>query len=83
MSINADLYVAGVDDRPAYWEDIKSEIARKTTEAFADATYKASAGEITERELRLIVDALYDATVGLAPRDVSDMLYAARAELPL
>lgn len=56
------------------WPTFAEEIGRKTTEILEKRMKQYEEDKITLRELFLLVNDLYDATSGLAPRDVSDML---------
>ena len=63
------------------WATMQDEITRKALQVVQEAMTKQEAGTITERELWCIVDALFDTTHGLIPKDTSDVLYRARQEL--
>lgn len=64
------------DDWPSYAE----ELGRKTTEVIDKWVKARSAGRISNRELFILVSGLNDATSGLVPRDVSDLLAALHEE---
>ncbi|MCP1539980.1 hypothetical protein [Methylorubrum extorquens] len=63
------------------WATMKEEIARKAMQAVQDAVHKHACHIITERELWLVIDALFDTTHGLVDPDTSAILYGARQEL--
>lgn len=56
------------------WPSHAEELGRKTAAELDKWTTAYEAGRITFREFYLIVSVLYDATSGLAPRDISNLL---------
>lgn len=63
------------------WASMKDEITRKALQAIQEANAKRDAGTITDRELWLVIDALFDTTQGLVDPDMSALIYRARQEL--
>jgi hypothetical protein len=63
------------------WASMKDEITRKGLQAIQEANAKRDAGTITDRELWLVIDALFDTTQGLVDPDISALIYRARQEL--
>lgn len=63
------------------WPSFASELGRKTSEVVERWMRAYDAGKLTFREFYLIVNAAYDTTSGLVPRDVSDMLARLEKEL--
>lgn len=67
------------------WATHQNELARKVVDVINDRLYRHAAGtdesSISERELGLIADALYDTITGLVPWDVADMIAQIRKEL--
>lgn len=56
------------------WPTFAEELGRKTSSELEKWTVAYEAEKITLREFYLIVSTLYDATSGLAPRDISNLL---------
>lgn len=56
------------------WPSFADEIGRKVTEILEKRLKQYEEGKLTFREIYLIVSDLYDATSGLAPVEVSNML---------
>lgn len=57
------------------WPTHSEELARKVLDVISARTYQAAVEKsISERELRLITDSLYDTISGLVPWDVADVL---------
>jgi hypothetical protein len=66
------------------WPTFGEELARKALDVVHVATHDhLIEGTISERELRLIVDAVFNTISGLAPWDVSDLIYKIRTDLGL
>ena len=63
------------------WPSFADELGRKSAEVVERWMTAHNAGKISLKELYLIVNALYDATSGLVPRDVSSMLATIEKEL--
>lgn len=63
------------------WATMREEITRKALQAIQEANAKRTAGTITDRELWLVIDALFDTTHGLIDADMSALIYRARQEL--
>jgi hypothetical protein len=63
------------------WPSIAEELGRKIMAVVTKYTTAYEASAITKREYFLQITALYDATSGLAPRDISDMLAAIHKDL--
>lgn len=60
---------------------MREEITRKALQAIQEANAKRTAGTITDRELWLVIDALFDTTHGLIDADMSALIYRSRQEL--
>lgn len=56
------------------WPSFADEIGRKITEILDKRLRQYEEGKLSFREFYLIVNDLYDATSGLAPKEISDML---------
>lgn len=54
------------------------EVGRKALDVMAASAMKLDEGSITERELWLIADAVYDTISGLASREDQNIVYAVR-----
>jgi hypothetical protein len=67
--------------RMGEWATMKEEVTRKALQAVQEANAKREAGIITDRELWLVIDALFDTTQGLIDPDMSALIYRARQEL--
>ncbi|SER27930.1 hypothetical protein SAMN05216548_11477 [Faunimonas pinastri] len=63
------------------WEDIQGELSRKVVEALAERVHQHEQGKITDRELYLVVNSLFDTVSGLVPWDLTDTIYNVRKEL--
>lgn len=63
------------------WPEHQKELARKVSTTLVNRMQKNEDGEISDAELLLIVDALYDTITGLVHWEVSDMVYRVRQEL--
>jgi len=63
------------------WPTMREELTRKALQAIQDANAKRDAGQINDRELWLVIDALFDVTHGLIGEDMSGLIYRARQEL--
>lgn len=63
------------------WPSHADELTRKTSEQLAKWNGAYSAGAISKREFYITVSALYDATMGLIHRDVSDLMADIHKEL--
>lgn len=59
---------------PDDWPGFAAELGRKTTEQLTKWNGAYDAGKISKREFYIMVSALYDATMGLIPKDVSDLM---------
>lgn len=57
---------------------MSEEIGRKALDLVADRVARMDAGELTERELWLITDAVYDTIAGLASWDDANIIYGVR-----
>lgn len=56
------------------WPSFAEEIGRKVTEVLDKRLRQYEEGKLSFREIYLIVGDLYDATSGLAPPDITNML---------
>lgn len=63
------------------WPSFAEELGRKSLEVLEKWTKKFEAGEISRREVFILVDGLYDTTSGLIPRDVSDLIANVHKEI--
>lgn len=60
------------------WPELGEELARKSLEKLEEALQRHARGKITRRELFLVTDALYDASIGLIDKEASNAIYAVR-----
>lgn len=65
------------------WPSHTQELGRKSMEVIDRWMSAYNAGKLTLREFYLIVNATYDTTSGLVPKDVSDILAEIEKELRL
>lgn len=65
------------------WPTLGEELARKALEIMQRRLAQHAAGAITDRELWLAVDSLYDAITGLVDWDVANVLYQVRENLKI
>ncbi len=63
------------------WLEHNQELGRKTTEQLEKWSKAYDAGKITKREYFIVVSALYDATSGLIPKDLMDLMADIHKEL--
>ncbi|PZR92033.1 MAG: hypothetical protein DI537_14500 [Stutzerimonas stutzeri] len=56
------------------WPSFAQELGRKTTEQLEKWSRAFEAGKITWLAYYVLVSGLYDATSGIIPKDVSDLL---------
>lgn len=56
------------------WPQHVEELGRKTTEVLDRWSRLYNAGKITKREFYILVSGLYDATSGLIPKDLMDLM---------
>jgi hypothetical protein len=63
------------------WIEFNEALSRKTMEQFTTAAKRNAAGKITDRELYLIIAALWDTVAGLVDAEVLRILEAAHADL--
>jgi hypothetical protein len=64
------------------WPGFAEELGRKiTNDVVARWMPQYEAGKITLREFYLMINAVYDSTSGLAPRETSDLLANIEKEL--
>lgn len=63
------------------WPSYASELGRKTTEQIEKWSNAYDAGKITKREYFIVISTLYDATIGLNPKDISDLMADIHKEL--
>lgn len=63
------------------WPGFAAELGRKSADVIERWMKAYDAGRLTLKEFYLIVNAVYDTTSGLAPRDISDMLASIEKEL--
>lgn len=63
------------------WPSFAEELGRKSASVIERWMKLYDAGRLTLKEFYLIVNAVYDTTSGLAPRDISDMLARIEKEL--
>lgn len=65
------------------WPTLGQELGRKALEGLDRRIRQHAAGKITDRELWLTVDSLYDAITGLVDWDVANVLYQVRESLTI
>lgn len=65
------------------WPTLGEELGRKALEGLDRRIRQHAAGTISDRELWLAVDSLYDAITGLVDWDVANVLYQVREGLKL
>lgn len=66
------------------WPELSAELSRKALTVISDSAHKHLVdGELSARELRLIVDAVYDTVSGLIDWDAANVIYAVRKDLEL
>ena len=66
------------------WPELQEELARKALEVLDQRVHQHLVeAKLTERELRLVVDSVYDTISGLVPWEVSNLVYAVRKDLNL
>lgn len=66
------------------WPELGEELSRKALETVEQALHAHLVeGDMTDRELRLVVDAVCDTIQGLVPPKAFDVIYAIRKELGL
>ena len=70
-----------MSDQEKSWPELGSELGRKGLDVISAAASKLEDGEISERELWLIADAVYDCMAGIAPWDDANVIYAVRQGL--
>lgn len=63
------------------WPELGEELARKSLDTLLRAIHDLDEGLISCRDLILIVNTITDCTMGLMPREVSEIIYAVRKEL--
>lgn len=63
------------------WPSFADELGRKTADVLDRWMTAYESGKISLKELYLIVNAIYDTTSGLAPREISDLLADTEKEL--
>lgn len=66
------------------WPELQEELARKALEVLDQRVHQHLVeAKLSERELRLVVDSLYDTISGLVPWEVANLLYSVRTDLDL
>lgn len=65
----------------AEWPELSAELARKSLTTLEKFALRFSAGEITEREFWLTLDAMTDTIQGLVPNEAFDAIYTVRQAL--
>jgi len=65
----------------SFWADIQKELGRKSLEVLHQAVHDHEEGTLTDRELVLIINTLFDTISGLAPQEITDVVYSVRKEL--
>lgn len=63
------------------WPEMGEELGRKALEGLDRRIAQHAHGTISDRELWLAVDSLYDAITGLVDWDVANVLYQVRQSL--
>jgi hypothetical protein len=63
------------------WPSLGEELARKALETLHEAAHKNSTGELSDQELVLVVNTITDLTMGLIPKEISNLIYQVRKEL--
>lgn len=63
------------------WPELSEELGRKALEALSDRLHVCDQGEISPRELRIALDAIYDVIAGLAPWEDTNAIYDVIKEL--
>ena len=63
------------------WPELAEELGRKAIENLNGYMTKFEAGEISQRELWLVSDAIYDTITGLASWEDAKIIYAIRQSL--
>lgn len=63
------------------WPTFAGELGRKAMTQFQRWAELNAAGKITDRELYVVLDTLYETTVGLIPMDQVDLIVEALTEL--
>lgn len=63
------------------WDDIQAELSRKAIETVSDLTCRHAVGDLTDGELITGINAIFDTISGLAPWDVTDLIYKIRKDL--
>lgn len=66
------------------WPELQEELSRKALEVLNKRVHEHLVeAKLSERELRLVVDSVYDTISGLVPWDVAEIVYAVRKDLEL
>lgn len=66
------------------WPEMQEELARKALEVLDQRVHQHLVeATLSERELRLVVDSIYDTISGLVPWDVANLVYGVRKDLDL
>lgn len=63
------------------WPELGEELGRKAIDVVSIAASKNANGEVTDRELWLICDAVYDCITGLASWEDANLVYQVRQSL--
>lgn len=63
------------------WPELGEELARKSVDTLHRAVHNFVEGEMSRRDLVVVVNTITDCTMGLIPREVTDLIYRVRQEL--
>jgi len=63
------------------WPSHQEELSRKVLEQLQERVFQLDQGEITKRELSLIIDSLYHSITGLVPWEVAELLAKTQKDL--
>lgn len=65
------------------WPELGEELGRKVIDVLHDRLWELNQGKITDKEMLLIANSLYDSISGLVPWDVANIVYSVREELTI
>lgn len=66
------------------WPELQEELARKALEVLGQRVHQHFIeATLSKRELRLVVDSIYDTISGLVPWEVANLVYDVRKDLKL